>query len=85
MSDNNQLAKGEEIIQVLDDGSLKNLGKLTDDWIENRAANLVKNNVPNYAYVSNFVKGLRQYPVGNFAFSCRDYENIYKYCRYSFG
>ena len=66
MSDNNQLAKGEEIIQVLDDGSLKNLGKLTDDWIENRAANLVKNNVPNYAYVSNFVKGLRQYPVGNF-------------------
>ena len=44
MSDNNQLAKGEEIIQVLDDGSLKNLGKLIDDWIENRAANLVKNN-----------------------------------------
>jgi hypothetical protein len=50
----------------MDDGTLKNLGKLNDEWIENRAADLVKNNVPNYAYVSDFVKGLRQYPVGNF-------------------
>ena len=25
--------------------------------------------MPNYAYVSNFVKGLRQYPVGNFVIS----------------
>ncbi len=66
MADNNQLAKGEDIIQVMDDGTLKNLGKLNDEWIENRAADLVKNNVPNYAYVSDFVKGLRQYPVGNF-------------------
>jgi len=66
MPDNNQLAKGEDIIQVMDDGTLKNLGKFNDDWIENKAADLVKNNVPNYAYVSDFVKGLRQYPVGNF-------------------
>jgi hypothetical protein len=66
MADNNQLAKGEDIIQVMDDGTLKKLGKLNDEWIENRAADLVKNNVPNYAYVSDFVKGLRQYPVGNF-------------------
>ena len=29
-------------------------------------SDLVKNNVPNYAYVSDFVKGLRKYPVGNF-------------------
>ncbi len=27
---------------------------------------MVKNNVPNYAYVSEFVQGLRKYPVGNF-------------------
>ena len=66
MTGNNQLAKGEDIIQVLEDGTTKNLGRLTNDWIENKAADLVKNNVPNYAYVSNFVKGLRQYPVGNF-------------------
>ena len=66
MPDNNQLAKGEDIIQVMDDGTLKNLGKFNDDWIENKAADLVRNNVPNYAYVSDFVKGLRQYPVGNF-------------------
>jgi len=66
MPDNNQLVKGEDIIQVMDDGTLKNLGKFNDDWIENKAADLVRNNVPNYAYVSDFVKGLRQYPVGNF-------------------
>jgi hypothetical protein len=42
MADNNQLAKGEDIIQVMDDGTLKNLGKLNDEWIENRAADLVK-------------------------------------------
>ena len=27
---------------------------------------MVKNNVPNYAFVSDFIKGLRQLPVGNF-------------------
>ena len=60
------LAIGEPIIQVLDDGSLKNLGKFNEDWLEKRAADLVRNNVPNYAYVSEFVKGLRKWPVGNF-------------------
>jgi hypothetical protein len=60
------LAIGEDIIQVLDDGTTRNLGKFNEDWLEKRAADLVKNNVPNYAYVSDFVKGLRKAPVGNF-------------------
>ena len=66
MPGGNSLAKGEDVIQVLDDGTVKNLGKYNEEFLEKRAADLVKNNVPNYAYVSDFVKGLRQYPVGNF-------------------
>ena len=30
------------------------------------SADLVRNNVPNYSYVSDFVKGLRKFPLGNF-------------------
>ena len=37
-----------------------------DQYLKKEAANLVKNNVPNYAFVSDFIKGLRQLPVGNF-------------------
>ena len=37
-----------------------------DNWLESEAANIVKNQVPNYAFVSDFVKGLRQLPLGNF-------------------
>jgi len=40
--------------------------KLTQDYFEKEAANIVKNNIPNYSYVSDFVKGLRKMPVGNF-------------------
>ena len=40
--------------------------RLTQEWIEQEAANLVKNQVPNYAFVSEFVKGLRMFPMGNF-------------------
>ena len=36
------------------------------EFIEQEAANLVKNQVPNYAFVSEFVKGLRKFPLGNF-------------------
>ena len=37
-----------------------------NDFLEREAADIVKNNIPNYDYVSDFVKGLRKLPVGNF-------------------
>ena len=37
-----------------------------DRTMKEMAADLVKNNVPNYAFVSDFIKGLRKWPVGNF-------------------
>ena len=40
--------------------------RFTEQWLDETAADLVKNNVPNYAFVSDFVKGLRKWPVGNF-------------------
>lgn len=40
--------------------------KKTIQELEEEAADIVKNNIPNYDYVSEFVKGLRQLPLGNF-------------------
>ena len=40
--------------------------RLTKELLEEQAADIVRNNIPNYAYVSGFVKGLRKAPVGNF-------------------
>jgi hypothetical protein len=37
-----------------------------DQFLKEEAADIVKNNIPNYAYVSDFVKGLRKMPIGNF-------------------
>ena len=37
-----------------------------DRTLKEMAADRVKNNVPNYAFVSDFIKGLRKLPVGNF-------------------
>ena len=39
---------------------------LTKEMLEEQAADIVRNNIPNYAYVSGFVKGLRKAPIGNF-------------------
>tara|TARA_Y100000401_G_scaffold93682_1_gene79991 strand:- start:191 stop:5380 length:5190 start_codon:yes stop_codon:yes gene_type:complete len=40
--------------------------KYTNELLDNEAAKIVKNNVPNYDYVNDFVKDLRQLPFGNF-------------------
>ena len=37
-----------------------------DRTLNELAADLVRNNVPNYSYVSDFIKGLRKFPLGNF-------------------
>ncbi len=36
------------------------------DYLDEAAANIVRNNVPNYDYVSKFIKELRRAPFGNF-------------------
>ena len=36
------------------------------DELDEIAADIVRNNIPNYDYVSDFVKGLRKFPMGNF-------------------
>ena len=37
-----------------------------DEFLKEEAASIVRNNVPNYDYVSEFVRSLRRWPVGNF-------------------
>ena len=39
---------------------------VTERQLKEEAADIVRNTVPNYAYVSDFVKGLRRSPLGNF-------------------
>ena len=38
----------------------------TEDFLDQEAANIVRNTVPNYAYVSDTVKALRRLPLGTF-------------------
>jgi hypothetical protein len=40
--------------------------KTTDDYLDEAAASIVRNNVPNYDYVNNAVKEIRRLPLGNF-------------------
>jgi len=39
---------------------------IDDEFFKKEAADIVKNNIPNYDYVSDFVKSLRKLPIGNF-------------------
>jgi len=59
--DNAGLRLGQEFI---DPSGAKQI--FNDQYLKRAAADMVKNNVPNYAFVSDFIKGLRQLPVGNF-------------------
>ena len=40
--------------------------KITDDMLDEKAADIVRNTVPNYEYVPEFIRALRRLPVGNF-------------------
>ena len=65
----NFLAEGykykEAYKQALKDGIIKKMP--SDLEIMKQAAKIVRETVPNYAYVSDFVKGIRRSPLGSFA------------------
>ena len=55
------IKKGDEVVDFAG-----NKVKYGDKFLKQEAAHIVRNNIPNYDYVSDFVKGLRKWPVGNF-------------------
>ena len=76
----NKLFRGAQDLYVAEDDfykiynflaefdNLKNAykGARPDAELAKQAASIVRNTVPNYAYVSDFIKGLRRSPLGNF-------------------
>ena len=56
---NPALTKDEAIADLLKDGGL-------DRFIKLKAADTVKNNIPNYDYIGTFGQTLRRLPIGNF-------------------
>jgi hypothetical protein len=61
---------GDDIVEVVTDAEgrkfNRKIGVFNDEYLKKQSAKLVKNNIPNYAFVSEFIKGLRKLPVGNF-------------------
>ena len=67
------LAQSKKIARLMEDGfsrveaeKMVPKSRITDELIEEEAASIVRNNIPNYAYVGDFIKGLRKWPIGNF-------------------
>ena len=64
-----RMEKSFQKIGITRGGSFKRNGvdvRFDDKFLEEEAADIVRNNIPNYDYVSDFVKGLRKLPIGNF-------------------
>ena len=64
-----RLARAYEKAGINKSGFFNRNGKevrLTDDFLDEEAADIIRNNIPNYDYVSDFVKGTRKLPLGNF-------------------
>ncbi|BCV05205.1 MAG: hypothetical protein CM15mV100_380 [uncultured marine virus] len=55
--------------------------KFTDDYLEQEAANIVKNNIPNYDYVGEFIKGLRKFPMVTSYLFPAEFKNRHKHCK----
>jgi len=64
------LQLGDDIVEVITDANGnkfdRKIGVFNEEYLKKQSAKLVKNNIPNYAFVSEFIKGLRKLPVGNF-------------------
>ena len=64
-----RLEKAYEKVGLVRGQSFKRNGvdvRLDENFFKQEAADIVRNNIPNYDYVSDFVQGLRKLPIGNF-------------------